>query len=71
MLVPSFSFYWLGSLTSDPATGRVYPVQMHGTMYVTPFLGITHIILFVVGFVCIAGMAAIRFWEQRNSEDSN
>ncbi|HWD25727.1 MAG TPA: hypothetical protein VG387_01080 [Rhizomicrobium sp.] len=59
-----WSFYWLGSLTPDLATGRTYPVQMHGTMYVTPLLGEIHDVCFFVGFAAMAGVVAPLFWRQ-------
>ena len=31
----SFTFYVTGALHPDPSTGRVFPVQMHGILYVT------------------------------------
>ena len=30
----ALSFYAIGTPTSDPGTGRIFPVPMHGTRYV-------------------------------------
>jgi hypothetical protein len=39
MILMNFAFYRLGSPTPDPATGRTYPVQEHGILYVVPWQG--------------------------------
>ena len=31
--------YALNSHTSDPSTGRIYEISLHGAVYVTPWLG--------------------------------
>lgn len=35
----SLAFYSIGSLVPDPSTGRTYPVNLHGIMYVSPVQG--------------------------------
>ena len=69
MLALGLSFYWLGSLVPDPATGRTYPVHIHETMYVNPILGVLQITLFIVGAASFAGVLAIDFWERRNGRN--
>ncbi len=39
MILLNLAFYRLGSPTPDPATGRVYPVNEHGILYVVPWQG--------------------------------
>jgi hypothetical protein len=39
MMLMNLTFYYLGSPTPDPATGRTYPVQEHGILYVVPWQG--------------------------------
>ena len=39
MIYLNFTFYHLGSLTPDALTGRTFPVQEHGTLYVIPWEG--------------------------------
>lgn len=34
-IVFSLRFYLSGSLSPDPASGRIYPISMHGTLYVS------------------------------------
>jgi hypothetical protein len=54
-----------GSLVPDAASGRIYPVQMHGDLYVTPMLGQTMDGLFFLALGCIALSAIIYFIGQR------
>ena len=60
-------FYRIGSLALDQATGRTYPVQEHGTLYVTPFLGQLSIALFFVGFGAIVLAVAVGLWRQNSN----
>ena len=67
------SIHRSGSLTPDLSTGRTYPVQEHGTLYVLPSLGIASTITVLVGLFSLALFLALvyRFegfhfpWDER------
>jgi len=49
----SLSFYMAGSQTYDKATGQIYGIQMHGTLYVTARLAIIYYAGNIIGGVLI------------------
>lgn len=51
MILLNVSFYWTGSLQPDPTTGRIYPMQEHGTIYVVVWQGELAMCLFWAFFV--------------------
>jgi hypothetical protein len=54
MICMNLAFYRLGSLTPDPASGRTFAVQEHGTLYVLPWEGELALSLFWgAGFVFV------------------
>ena len=51
MIALNIAFYRLGSFTPDPTTGRTFPVNEHGILYVVPWEGELAMGLF---WTCIA-----------------
>ncbi len=62
--VGCFSFYSIGSQVPDPRSGRTFPVQMHGTLYVEPWEGE----LFYGALLASAGICAIGFFLDRKGK---
>ena len=61
------SFYWIGSQQPDPSSGRTFPVQEHGTLYVTPVLGELSLILFFAGLVALVVVVLAGFLKRNSS----
>jgi len=57
-------FMRTGSKTPDPATDRIFAVQEHGTLYVSPWLAHLEAILFFAGLAAIALGAILVFWRK-------
>ena len=57
----SLRFYLSGSLSPDPASGRVYPISMHGTLYVSQMESTIFYVGIVLGvsLVFIGGIIAL------------
>ncbi|HEY2071354.1 MAG TPA: hypothetical protein VGG48_17485 [Rhizomicrobium sp.] len=56
-----FDFELAGNPVPDPTTGRIFPVQMHGAIYVTEPLGTLFYGLFATIVALILSMAVIVF----------
>ena len=54
MICLNLAFYRLGSLAPDPATGRTFPVDEHGILYVLPWEGELAQLLFWVACFTLA-----------------
>lgn len=53
-LLMGFAFPYTGARSPDPSTGRMIPIQDHGTIYVTLFWGGLFYVCLISGFVTIA-----------------
>jgi hypothetical protein len=58
-----------GVLVADPTKGLVYPVDMHGTLYVTEAIGATYEHSLIFGVACLfAGGLLYKAYEYFKSE---
>jgi hypothetical protein len=63
--------YAHGSLHPDLVTGRTYPVQMHGLLYVAPWEGELFYWLLALQFVPIAVLARATERKRRRARDAS
>ena len=57
-------FMRTGSRTPDQKSGRIYAVQEHGTLYVSPLLAHVAAVLFFAGVTAMAVAAVLVLWRR-------
>jgi hypothetical protein len=64
-IIFSLLFYQLGSLRPDQTTGRVFPIQMHGTLYVSGTLATLYYLGFGIGGLLIVSGLLVHLMRPR------